>query len=139
MRLMSRIALTAMLLAVAAPAVAGGPPAAGAVLTGPEWRLVEIPGGAAVLPGVTIAFGSDGSASGHAGCNRFRGRYVRDGAALTVGALAMTKMACRETARSAQEQAVVGALAATRSHALRGGRLELRDARGTPVLIYRRP
>jgi heat shock protein HslJ len=68
-------------------------------LTGTRWTL-SVLDGQAIVPSATgwaapgIDFADDGqSASGFSGVNRFGGRYIQDGAALTFGPLAMTRRA----------------------------------------------
>ena len=86
-------------------------PTSAADLAGTSWTLVSI-GGAPVVEGSGphLTFGSDGKASGSTGCNSLSGTYATDGAALTFGPLATTRMACEE-ALMAQEAAVLEALA----------------------------
>jgi putative lipoprotein len=85
-------------------------PTSAADLAGTSWTLVSV-GGAAVVEGSAahLAFGVDGKASGSTGCNNFNGSYTVDGAALTVGPLATTRMACQDL--MVQEAAVLEALA----------------------------
>jgi heat shock protein HslJ len=86
-------------------------PTAAADLAGTSWTLVSV-GGAPVVEGSAahLAFGLDGNANGSTGCNSLNGTYTVDGAALTVGPLATTRMACEENLM-AQEAAVLEALA----------------------------
>jgi heat shock protein HslJ len=89
---------------VASPAEpdASGSPAAG--LEG-RWDLVEMgptADFANLLP--TIEFGADGSVSGFAACNTFRGTYTTDGATLTLGALATTKIGCQRPASAVEAE-----------------------------------
>jgi heat shock protein HslJ len=80
-------------------------------LAGTSWTLVSIGGSPVVeASGPHIAFGVDGNASGSTGCNSFSGTYAVDGAAVTFGQLATTRMACQEDLM-AQETAVLEALA----------------------------
>jgi heat shock protein HslJ len=86
-------------------------PTSAADLAGTSWTLVSI-GDATVVEGSAphLAFGVDGNASGSTGCNSFNGPYTFDGAALTFGPLATTRMACEENLMG-QETAVLEALA----------------------------
>ena len=86
-------------------------PTSAADLSGTSWALVSI-GGTPVVEGSGphLTFGSDGNASGSTGCNSMSGSYATDGAALTFGPLATTRMACQEDLM-AQEVAVLEALA----------------------------
>lgn len=63
-------------------------------LAGTSWTFVSI-GGVAVAPDrpTSLAFEA-GRLSGSAGCNRFSGRWSREGATLTAGPLMATRMAC---------------------------------------------
>jgi putative lipoprotein len=87
-------------------------PASAGDLAGTSWTLVSI-GGTPVVEGSRpdVTFGADGQASGSTGCNSMSGTYATDGAALTFGAMAMTRMACEESLMT-QETAVLEALAA---------------------------
>jgi heat shock protein HslJ len=87
-------------------------PTSAADLAGTAWTLVSI-GGAPVVEGSGphLTFGADGNASGSTGCNSMSGSYATDGAALTFGPMATTRMAC-EGALMAQEAQVLEALAA---------------------------
>ena len=80
-------------------------------LAGTSWTLVSV-GGAQVVEAsaANLAFAVDGSASGSTGCNNFNGPYTVDGAAMTFGPLATTRMACEENLM-VQEAAVLEALA----------------------------
>ena len=84
---------------------------------------------------VTIVFGSDGNASGSAGCNSYLSRYVHDGDALDFGAVAATRKACgRPRGIMEQEERFLAALETVASVAREGNRLELRTAEGALAL-----
>jgi heat shock protein HslJ len=85
-------------------------PTSAADLAGTSWAVVSI-GGAPVVEGSGphLTFGADGNASGSTGCNSMSGSYTTDGAALTLGPMATTRMACEENLM-AQEAAVLQAL-----------------------------
>ena len=84
----------------------------------------------------TIQFGEDGVVSGFAGCNTFSGSYTTDGATLTFGPMATTKMACQRPA-SAVEADYLAALSGVTGWALEPeGRLRLD---GAVPLLYARP
>jgi len=85
-------------------------PTSAADLAGTSWTLVSI-GGTPVVDGSGphLIFGVDGHASGSTGCNSMSGDYTTDGAALTFGPMATTRMACEENLM-AQESAVLEAL-----------------------------
>jgi heat shock protein HslJ len=85
-------------------------PTAAADLAGTSWTLVSIGGNPVVEDsGPHVTFDAAGNASGSTGCNSFNGSYTVDGAALTFGPLATTRMAC-EANLMAQEAAVLEAL-----------------------------
>ncbi|HEX5000057.1 MAG TPA: META domain-containing protein [Terriglobia bacterium] len=71
-------------------------------------------------------FGTDGRVSSSTDCNRLMGSYSVDGAKLSIGPLAGTKMACGES----QEAEYAGALGAAASFAISGDALTitLRDS-----------
>jgi heat shock protein HslJ len=77
-----------------------------------------------------------GTVTGTTGCNRYHGAYIVEGTRLTLGPVAMTRMAC-EPERSAVEQAFTGALALATTFAIEGEALELADADGRVVLRLR--
>jgi len=86
-------------------------PTSAAELAGTSWTLVSI-GGAPVVEGSGphLTFAANGNASGSTGCNSMSGTYATDGAALTFGPLATTRMACEANLMN-QETAVLQALA----------------------------
>ena len=101
--------------AIVADAATQAPTPAGSAagLEGTTWSLADAAAlgaqpAADAIP--TIVFGADGTVSGTAGCNTFSGTYTADGATLTFGPLASTKMACPEPAMTV-EGAYLGALA----------------------------
>lgn len=62
---------------------------------GVEWRLVQINGkDVAPQARATLMLGSDGTVSGHGGCNRFSGTYKVESAGVSVGPLMSTKKSC---------------------------------------------
>jgi len=123
---------------VAGSGVAEGPPGDEPVadLAGTSWTLAEMGGTADfahVVP--TLEFGADGTVSGFAGCNTFRGPYTLTGDGLTLGPLATTRIGCQRPA-SAVEAEYLAALAATTSAASDGGQLVLG---GAVPLTFTRP
>jgi heat shock protein HslJ len=88
-------------------------------LAGPEWRLLEVDGRAAIPANVAarpwLRFARDSMrVSGHLGCNRTAGPYTADDdGALRFGALLSTRMACVDQGMTAQESALGAALIAT--------------------------
>jgi len=113
-------------------------PAGAQTLTGGDWRVTTLAGGA--LPvGVApvLTFGPQGRVAGQSGCNRFVASYAQDGLTLTFGALAGTKMAC-DADRMTVEQRMFAALAEVRTWALTpGGALELMGDAGLLVRAER--
>lgn len=83
---------------IAEPAIDIPDASAGAVvdLVGTGWILEELSGSTFVDTFPTLNFGGDGSVTGSAGCNTFRGTYAVDGTSLDIGPLGTTKMACAD-------------------------------------------
>ena len=77
-----------------------------------------------------------GTIAGDAGCNQYNGPAVIDGAAITIGPLMSTKMACADDAATAQEGAYLVALEAATTWEIRGTTLELRDDSGALQVSY---
>lgn len=80
-------------------------------LPGTSWTLVELDGSEAV--GETppsITFTDEGGVTGSTGCNTFNGEVTIDGAELSFGPLATTRMACLDEGASAQEHAFLLAM-----------------------------
>jgi putative lipoprotein len=110
-----------------------GSQAAPPTLTG-EW-LVEDIGGRGVLDNLrsTLRFGSNGQASGQAGCNNFSGSVILSESELRFGPLAATRKGCLP-AIADQEQKYFAALAAVRVARIEGGILVLAGADGARLL-----
>jgi heat shock protein HslJ len=92
---------------VASSGVAGSaaPPSPGTALGGTAWNLAEMGGTAdfaRIVP--TIEFGDDGTVSGFAGCNTFRGTFTTEGATLTMSPLATTKIGCQRPASGVEAE-----------------------------------
>ncbi|MEM7135731.1 MAG: META domain-containing protein [Myxococcota bacterium] len=104
-----------------------------ASLTETEWVLVELngapaaPGANGKAPTLTLQ-GAEPRASGFAGCNRFSGGYVLEGAQLRFPALAMTSMACPDGMEV--ERAFAKSLGATENFSIDGDTLTLSSADG---------
>jgi heat shock protein HslJ len=116
-------------------------PAAGAELEGVTWRVVDLPGFDAAALGaarqeLTLRF-ADGRVAGFAGCNRFSGSYRLDGERLSLGSMAVTRMACPEPAMTL-ERAFLAAFTGDLRVALHGDRLDLVAAGGRRALTARR-
>jgi heat shock protein HslJ len=87
------------------------PASAAAELAGTSWTIVSVAGNPVVDgSGAGLTFDAGGNVSGSTGCNNVSGSFAVDGAALTFGPLATTRMACEENLM-AQETAVLQALA----------------------------
>jgi heat shock protein HslJ len=118
--------------------------ARGPALVGTEWVAIGINNGrggvAGALAGVevTATFDDDGRVTGSGGCNRFFGPYALEGAALSIGPMASTRMACLEPEGvGEQEVAYLAALGRVASWSIREGRLELRAADGALQVDFR--
>lgn len=109
--------------------------AAGAPLTGTEWKLMAFDESMAVTfdPAVTnvlLNFADDGSLFGKGGCNNFSGGYTIDGTIVSFGAIAATMMACPDPAASV-ESAFFAALQGDAQAQISGSTLELITGTGT--------
>jgi heat shock protein HslJ len=111
-------------------------------LTGVTWVLTSYVGpSGAPTPAVTspdeatLTFAPDGVLAGSTGCNHFGGSYVQHGTALTTTTAAMTQKACTEPAATAQETAILAALAKVKSYAA-GSSLTLLGADEATLLTY---
>ena len=104
-------------------------------LAGSAWSAVNYNNGREAVVGLladttlTVAFGDDGSISGSAGCNNFRGGYTVDGATIAIGPLATTRMMCpTPEGVMEQEAAFIAALESAATYRIDGDRLDLRTA-----------
>jgi heat shock protein HslJ len=135
---MTSLALTASLLAglfILSGCGGGGDAEEPPSLNGTSWTLVE--GTEITIPDdveMTIAFEA-GRASGSGGCNRFTGSYDQDGESISLGKLALTRMACAEEVMSA-ERAYHSVLESVTSWSATGGVLVLSDGSGQALLRY---
>jgi heat shock protein HslJ len=128
------IALALTLLAAGCAPVTSAPVS----LNGTEWMLTSMPGMTLVGDAkITLHF-EDGSATGSAGCNQYRGTYTASGTSLTFGPIASTKRACIDNGMNAQETAYLDALSKTATYLITADRLFLRDADNTERLVYER-
>ena len=102
-------------------------------LAGSEWGE-----GTVTVPfEVMVKFEQNNKVWGRLGCNRFTGTYTQDGAALTFGPLATTRMACPEP-NMKTEARVSAALTATRQADISHLKLVLRDEAGKELLALQR-
>ncbi len=94
--LLAATVMAGLLLATAAPAMAGD---SGGALRSPvgDWRTQT--------NGVkqTITFDDEGKVFGDSGCNRFTGAYKVKGDRITIGPLASTLMACDQARMDAEQ------------------------------------
>jgi putative lipoprotein len=122
-----------VLLAMACALTANAQAAVPAQLSGGEW-VVESVGGARAGGDqrAHIAFATDGKVTGSGGCNRLMGRADIDGAAITFGAIATTRMACAPNVMQ-QERRLLDAMAATRGYRIADTVLTLHDASGAEL------
>jgi heat shock protein HslJ len=104
-------------------------------LAGTAWQVTGFNNGrqavVSVLNGTTLtmAFSADGRASGSAGCNRYTAAYASEGARLTFGPAAATRMMCaRPDGVMEQEQQFLKALETVATARFEGDRIELRTA-----------
>ncbi len=128
-----RIATLAVLVAAFGAVSAG---AADASLAGTHWRLVSVDGVAADLSRREpfILLDADGRLAGTTGCNRFAGGYVVDGAYLSFGQVATTRMYCATVWE--QERAILDALPLVARWQVSGDRLELLGGSGRVLAVF---
>jgi heat shock protein HslJ len=86
---------------------------------------------------LTVSFQA-GSVEGHAGCNRFRATYTREGRRLAVGPAATTRMQCEGEGIMEQERQFMAALESATTWAIDRDMLDLHRADGERVLLARR-
>ncbi|MBL8660027.1 MAG: META domain-containing protein [Rhodospirillales bacterium] len=105
-----------------------------------SWLAEDI-GGRGVIDNAqtTITFDGEGRVAGSGGCNRYFGSVAIDGAAVTIGKLGSTQMAC-VPALMDQERKYFDALAATRTYRLddTGHKLVFLGEDGTPLVRFSR-
>ena len=113
------------------------------VLDGTSWTVTGFNNGrqAVVSPladtVLTLSF-RDGTVSGDAGCNTFRGSYALDGDRLAIGRLATTRKACPGKGVMEQEHQLVAALEAVTTWAIDHGLLDLHRGDGERALTAKR-
>jgi heat shock protein HslJ len=113
------------------PAVTGA-----ASFVGVEWLVsggIDVPGWESVVPSATFA---EDRVAGSTGCNRFTAEYTLDGAALEIGPIASTRMACIPPADQV-ERAYLDALSRVAGWRLDNSDLVLVDGDGAELLRYR--
>lgn len=105
-------------------------------LAGTRWKVTGLNNGRNALvstlgeSNVTLVFGTDGRASGSAGCNQYTARFAADGSGLRFDTPAATRKLCADPKLMDQEQQFLKALEAVATVSIEGSRLELRDAGG---------
>ena len=129
-----RIILLAVSLFLLAACQQAAEPEASIDLAGTNWILSSL-NGELPLAGtaITLQFGTDDSASGTDGCNRYNTTYTQDGSSLTINQSTgiSTMMACEEPVMN-QATAYMAALTATTNFIATGNQLSLRN--GNEVL-----
>lgn len=84
---------------------------------------------------LTLTFGEDGTLHGSGGCNNFTGQYTLDRAAMTIGPVGATMMACAEPEGIMEQEAqFLAALETVNSWSLNGSTLFLRTAEDTMAI-----
>jgi heat shock protein HslJ len=119
--------------------------AAPAAITGHTWHLRAYNNGKDAVVGIidgtdpTAVFGSDGQVTGNATCNNYFGPYTITGAALKIGPLGSTLMACPTVAQGEQETQFLTAMQGATTFNVQGLSLELRDNSGALMAQFAAP
>ncbi len=136
---MARCAVV-LALALTACTVDGGRGGKGGKIEGTHWLLerYDVSGAATAVPAEVVADArfDAGRVSGFGGCNAFNGQAIVSGASLSMGPLAATQMAC-SGAPADVESAYLANLGQAASYTATAESLEIFDAAGLPVLVYR--
>jgi heat shock protein HslJ len=128
------LALSATVLALSACASPAGNVTA---LPGTKWELISMSGAAPVQgTSLNLFFGTDGQATGNAGCNTYGGSYTVKGSSLTFGPMMSTLIACEITVMD-QEQAYLIALGETKSYESSANELTLKDGAGNELAVFK--
>jgi heat shock protein HslJ len=130
-------AMTAVVLAIANVTPRARAPGA-MPLEGTYWKAIELGGKPILSPADRapyLIFQAEKRVSGSDGCNRITGSYELKGAAVTFGQMASTRMACLDIGEV--DRAFGVALNSARRLKVVGDRLELSDAAGRRVAIFR--
>ena len=91
-----------------------------APLRSTSWVLEDLAGAAVVTPAPTLEFGGDGTVSGNASCNMFRGPVTVRGGTIAFGPLVSTRKGCTEPINR-QETQYLAALADAERFEIKGG------------------
>ena len=123
------LGLIALLFAVSACNSSGAEPAESPQVEGVTWQLNEgvVDGNPIDPPAshpITISF-ADGVASGTASCNGYGGDFQIDGNVVTLGALAITEMACEPPETMSAESLFMQGLSRVRLANVAGSKLTL--------------
>lgn len=123
--------LTAFTLCVLAlPVSANAAPPQG------HWLAEDINGGGVIdRLQTTLSLGANGKVTGMGGCNRYMGKAILKGDAITFGPMAGTRMACTPAIMN-QETKFHAALETVRSWSIAQGQLFLRNGSGNVVLRF---
>jgi heat shock protein HslJ len=111
-------------------------------LAGTSWKATGINNGkggvVSVASGSTVSmtFGTDGRASGSAGCNSFTASYTADGSSLRFGPAAVTRKMCADGKVMEQEAAFLKALETVTTSRVEADKLELRTADGALAAAF---
>ncbi|WP_251977647.1 META domain-containing protein [Salinicola avicenniae] len=130
------VVLMSLLAGCAGMAAEVPAPAPSEPLVGTYWKLTSLDGEPVTVLDqrreAHLVLAADGRVHGSTGCNRFAGRYRREGARVSFSSLAATRMACPDDAMR-QERAWLEALEQTQSVSQQGQRLRLEDANRQPL------
>ncbi len=115
-------------------------------LSGVDWRLVSYNNGkgsiVSLLAGsqITALFDINGALGGSSGCNKYNTSYETDGKSLQIGTPASTRMACNEPQNiMEQENEYLAALEQTAYYEIKNKELQIFDAQGAYLLIFKAP
>lgn len=115
-----------------------------ATLRGTAWQASMVNNGkgavASLVTGTTITatFGTDGTLTGSAGCNRYTSTYKTSGDTITIAPAAATRKMCKRSVME-QEQSFLAALGQATTYRLGETTLELRNASGAMQVSFRAP
>lgn len=92
----------------------------------------------AVTPPATLTFGTDGTARGTTGCNRFGGPYETSGSTLKFAGMGMTTIGCLDDAVTKQETAFEVAFQKPLTFSIAGDKLTIAASDGVTKLTFTR-
>ena len=117
----------------AAPALAAAQAAPGLIDT--DWRVMQVDGHALAAvgapPASELRFTEDGHVTGSGACNRLAGRYAYADGALTITAVATTRMACADEVLRTEQQLLDALSGNLRVSSAGQEQLELQGPSGT--------